>query len=81
MEYHIGWCPVCNQGWQEVLRDRSTHDLFIRCDECLVEWDLPVAAKDPHLGVFQKHGPSAYATREDLVAHSWDQYVENLGDA
>jgi hypothetical protein len=79
--YHVGWCPFCNQGWQVVVRDRNTHGLFIRCQECLSEWDSPEAAKGRKLAVFQKHESEGYATREDLLAHSWDQYVENLGDA
>jgi hypothetical protein len=79
--YHVGWCPFCNQGWQVVERDRNTRRLFVHCQECLLDWDSPGTAKDPSLGVFQKHDSDGYATREDLLTHSWVQYVKNLDDA
>lgn len=79
--YQIGWCPLCNQGWQVVRRERHSHHLFIRCEECLTEWDSPAAAKDPKVGTFQTHESEGYATREDLSAHSWTRYVKNLDNA
>jgi hypothetical protein len=79
--YHTGWCPFCNQGWQVVERRRNVQGLFIHCQECMLDWDSPETAKAPNLGVFQKYDSEGYATREDLLAHGWSQYVKNLDDA
>lgn len=44
-EFKVGWCPICNQGWQVIVKDTDTEKLFIMCEECLSLWDHPLNIK------------------------------------
>lgn len=40
-ENKVKWCPICNQGWVEIVKDISTETLFCCCSECESEWNTP----------------------------------------
>ena len=46
-EFKVGWCPICNQGWQVIIMDADTGKLFVQCEECLSVWDNPRDLKMP----------------------------------
>ena len=37
----VKWCPICNQGWVEIVKEIETNKLFCYCWECESEWDDP----------------------------------------
>ncbi|UPM54803.1 hypothetical protein [Gottfriedia acidiceleris] len=37
----VAWCPICDQGWVEIVKDVVTNDLFVYCNECESEWNQP----------------------------------------
>ena len=39
--FHIGWCPFCNQGWVNIVKDTSSNNLILLCDECDTIWNSP----------------------------------------
>jgi hypothetical protein len=39
--FHIGWCPFCNQGWVNVVKNSALDKLFLLCEECDTIWDNP----------------------------------------
>lgn len=41
----VAWCPICSQGWVQVVRDVETKELFVMCDECESEWNHPEDVK------------------------------------
>ncbi|GGB27778.1 MULTISPECIES: hypothetical protein [Mucilaginibacter] len=40
--YHVAWCPFCNQGWVDIIKDSLTSKLFLLCAECDTLWDDPI---------------------------------------
>jgi hypothetical protein len=40
-KFHIGWCPFCNQGWIDIVKDSSQNRMLLLCDECFTTWDNP----------------------------------------
>ena len=39
--YRVAWCPICNQGWVEIVKNRKSGLLYLCCDECKAEWTNP----------------------------------------
>jgi len=40
-KYKVKWCPVCNQGWVEIVKDDLTGEPLLCCDECEAVWNTP----------------------------------------
>ena len=47
--YRISSCPICLQGYVEIVKEQVTGILFLCCDECMAEWDTPM-----DIGVYGK---------------------------
>lgn len=77
-EFHIGNCPVCNQGRQIVRIEEGTNQVFVRCEECTLEWDDPDTAVISSEGKLQRFSRSRLATGEDLQNHPRVNHVLNL---
>lgn len=43
-DFHIAWCPFCNQGWVNVIKDSGNKKLLLLCYECDTTWDNPIDA-------------------------------------
>jgi len=43
--FHIGWCPFCNQGWVDIVKDSVNNELFLLCNECDTTWSSPIDVK------------------------------------
>ena len=39
--FHVGWCPFCNQGWINIYKDSGNDKFLLLCDECDTIWDDP----------------------------------------
>lgn len=39
--YKIAWCPLCEQGWVVIVKDKHTSQLYAYCTECETEWNDP----------------------------------------
>ena len=39
--FYIAWCPFCNQGWIEIVKDPGNGKLLLLCTECDTTWDKP----------------------------------------
>ncbi|WP_433958709.1 hypothetical protein [Cytobacillus horneckiae] len=40
-EYKVKWCPICEQGWIEIMKDIERNRLLLICNECESEWENP----------------------------------------
>lgn len=38
---HVAWCPFCNQGFIEIVKDSANGKLLLLCAECDTTWDKP----------------------------------------
>lgn len=39
--FHVGWCPFCNQGWIDIVKEADSNKLFLLCMECDTLWEKP----------------------------------------
>jgi hypothetical protein len=37
----VAWCPICNQGWVEIYKDKIIGELLVLCNECESMWKHP----------------------------------------
>ena len=40
-KFHVGWCPFCNQGWINKVKEVSRNEILLFCDECDTIWESP----------------------------------------
>ncbi len=70
----VKWCPVCNQGWVQFVRDRSKQQIYLCCDECESEWVDPgeIRRDNGTQGLFEG---SEDVDIEDLEQVGWHAYL------
>ncbi|PKM80589.1 MAG: hypothetical protein CVU89_12690, partial [Firmicutes bacterium HGW-Firmicutes-14] len=74
--YKVVWCPICNQGWVEIVKEKDTNELFILCSECETEWDTPneISVKN---GTRSKYGRVIEPTHEEIINKGWQNFILN----
>jgi len=70
--YNIGKCRICRQGLLEIVRDEVSFKLYICCDECEAEWDLPSDALSARNGTRGKYGKIVYPTLAEIQGEEWE---------
>ncbi len=73
--FKVGWCPVCNQGWQVIMKDENTERLFVLCEECLSVWDSPLDIKMPHKASSATNLMEALPSYKEVEREGWVQYL------
>ena len=76
--YSIAWCPMCNQGWVNIVKDRITKELFLCCQECESEWDTPKEINESNVLPFNTHLQYETPKEEDIVNKNWLKYVIDI---
>lgn len=74
--YKVSWCPVCDQGWVEIVKDKNSGQLFVCCNECETEWEKPEDIHDTKLGTIGKHGMIVKPLLEEIESIKWDKYID-----
>ena len=75
---YVGECRVCFAGRLIVMKMAS--GLFIRCEECLSEWEGIEDAGSPSTSVWGQFKDTGFAEPEDLVDHPWRSSIVNQAD-
>lgn len=75
-QYNIGSCPLCKQGYLEIVKEQETNVLFICCDECMGEWESPEDALLKRNGSRLKFGKVVEPTFEEICSVNWQQYIQ-----
>jgi hypothetical protein len=73
-EYKIKWCPVCDQGWITIVKEKGSENLFLCCDECETEWTNPLDI-DVSNGTNDFFGSIEKPSIEDVQKIGWDKYI------
>lgn len=74
-EFKVGWCPICNQGWQVIIVDIVTGKLFVQCEECLSLWDNPGDVKIPQKALSNSNDLiEDIPLYEEIVREGWEEY-------
>lgn len=77
-KYIVSWCPVCDQGWVEIVKEIESGDLFCCCDECMCEWNHPTHITTQAAvacAVRSAWGVGCDATDEDIAANGWQKFI------
>ena len=73
--FKVVWCPVCNQGWVEIVKDKKTNELFLCCSECETEWLNPEEIKSGS-GTHGKFGQTMAPRIEEIKLLNWHRYIK-----
>lgn len=71
----VAWCPICDQGWVEIVQDVVTSDLFVYCNECESEQNQPSEVN--FLNDRTEINDNRITTPADEVIRSvdWEKYI------
>ena len=58
--YKIAWCPLCEQGWVVIVKDKQTSQLYAYCTECETEWNDPAKGIKKNLVCLLVHSDNLY---------------------
>lgn len=72
----INWCPICDQGWIQILKEKQSGTLFLCCDECETEWLSPSEIQREN-GSQGRFGESASASQQEAETMGWDKFAVN----
>ncbi len=72
----VAWCPICDQGWVEILKDTNTSSLLVVCHECESEWISPDKIQvETVLPYSTRTGPLTQANDNELEEKGWEKFV------
>lgn len=71
----VAWCPICNQGWVEIVKEIDTGIFFCCCNECESEWDDPENIKKETVNWPEKYGKICDTTAEEIEQLGLDKYI------
>lgn len=74
-DYKVRWCPVCSQGWVEIVKDKASGTLFVTCSECEAEWLSPEEIGRPNAGSRNKFGQIVAPTEAEIDAKGWRKFT------
>lgn len=81
MEFYknkVAWCPICDQGWVEIYKDKNTKNLFVCCDECESRWEHPNDIGDViATSIFDTEIEIEEPTDDDIRSIGWNRYILN----
>lgn len=67
------WCPACDQGWVEIVKDTKTGVLFCCCSECEAEWNEPANIRNGN-GT-RKFRNICEPTEDEIDSMGWKKYI------
>lgn len=79
-DYHVAWCPFCNQGWVDIIKDSLTNKLFLLCQECDSLWGSPVDVKFDRPVVGRVEIKINEPLPEEIKAIGWNNFLISLND-
>jgi hypothetical protein len=74
-EFKVAWCPFCDQGWVEIVKNTLNGELILMCAECYTIWKNPedIPLNKPAIG--QEIGRVEVPTMEGIRAAGWDKSI------
>jgi hypothetical protein len=67
----FGECPICRQGDVLAVKDISTGELLLMCDDCRSQWKSPKAAKSSEAALTNEVSHVEAASLDDVEAAGW----------
>lgn len=73
--FKVNWCPICSQGWVEIVKDISTNILFLKCEECEHEWNHPMKVINKIDGIWIEGHHGTPPTVGEIEQSGWNRYL------
>lgn len=70
-KYKVKWCPVCNQGWVQIVKEKESGTLFVCCSECETEWSNPEEIQIEN-GTQCVYGSTEELTMDEVRKIGWE---------
>ena len=75
-KYKVSWCPVCNQGWVEIVKLIETNQLLCCCGECDSQWSTPDNIN--LMNVVNIQGLVCEPNYYEIDQKGWTQYIDRI---
>jgi hypothetical protein len=73
-EYKIKSCPICKQGWVEIVKDQDSKKLFLCCSECETEWLNPEEITSKN-GTHDTFGRIETPLPTEIIKKKWESFL------
>jgi formate dehydrogenase maturation protein FdhE len=70
----VKWCPVCDQGWVEIVKDSSKQQLYLYCNECETEWINPKEIRKDN-GTQDSFQTCEKVTPDEIEKKGWNKFL------
>ncbi len=71
----IKWCPICDQGWVQIFKEKLSSKIVILCDECFSEWENPQAINRENSKASNSNDLIIDPTDEEIKKNGWDEFI------
>jgi transcription elongation factor Elf1 len=72
---HIGWCPFCDQGWVNAVKDSGNSKIFLLCYECDTIWDTHENFLLGESNNYNLVGEVEIPSPKDIEDYGWDKLI------
>ncbi|MEJ9280324.1 hypothetical protein [Ureibacillus thermosphaericus] len=76
-DFKVVWCPICSQGWVEIVKDVATQELYVMCSDCETEWDNPENITTSNARIELSENQVTNPTIEEIRNINWEKYIIN----
>ena len=71
----VSWCPICEQGWVQIVKEKVSGQLFVWCDECDSEWYSPNDVKQKEMATRDTFMEIEDPTDSEIAAKGWETFI------
>ena len=75
-DFHVAWCPFCNQGFVNIVKNSNTDELILECDECYSYWLRPDNIQTDNSVPYHKEDKIIDPSLEDIRQNDWEKYIK-----
>jgi len=78
--YHVAWCPFCNQGWVDIIKDALSDELLLMCNECDTLWGQPIDVKLSNPLIRETEIKVVEPSLVEITEMGWDRFLISIDD-
>jgi hypothetical protein len=74
--FHFGWCPFCNQGWVNAIKDSGSSKILLLCYECDTTWNTPSDISLDTPMNYDLMGQLEIPSLKEIQELGWDKFLK-----
>lgn len=75
-DFKVAWCPFCNQGWVEVVKDSGNERLVLICAECYTMWNAPRSIQLDNSIQYEFVGKAEVPSLNEIKGIGWKKFLQ-----